>query len=114
MAKAAVANRSREIATLRAVGFQRFPVAVSVMAEALALSLMGAVFGAALAVLVVRNMAFNVYNDGIGGNIALHFAPGADVVLGAVGYVVLLGLVSSVLPCIRALRAPIPVGLFAH
>src|SRR5262249_19192565 len=52
---AAVAHRSREIATLRAVGFQAFPVAVSVMAEALALSLLGALIGAALAVLVVRD-----------------------------------------------------------
>lgn len=111
---AAVAHRSREIATLRALGFQVFPVAVSVMAEALALSLLGALIGAGLALLAVRNMAFSVYNPAANADIALHFAPGAEIVMEAVGYVLLLGLVSSVLPCIRALRGPIPAGLLAR
>jgi putative ABC transport system permease protein len=111
---AAVANRSREIATLRALGFQSFPVAVSVMAEALVLSLLGALIGSALAVVLIRDMAFTVYNTAVNANIALHFAPAPGIVIGAVGYVLLLGLVSSILPCIRALRGPIPVGLFAR
>jgi putative ABC transport system permease protein len=111
---AAVAHRSREIATLRALGFQSFPVAVSVMAEALALSLLGALIGAGLALLTVRNMAFSVYNAAANANIALHFAPGVEIVVEAVGFVLLLGLVSSVLPCIRALRGPIPAGLLAR
>jgi putative ABC transport system permease protein len=111
---AAVAHRSREIATLRAVGFQAFPIAMSVMAEALVLSLLGALIGAALAVVLIRDMAFTVYNTAANGNIALHFAPAPEIVIGAVGYVLLLGLVSSVLPCIRALRGSIPAGLFAR
>jgi putative ABC transport system permease protein len=111
---AAVSHRSREIATLRALGFQAFPVAVSVMVEALALSLLGALIGAALAVVVIRDMAFTVYNNAANANIALHFAPAPEIVLGAVGYVMVLGLVSSVLPCVRALRGPIPAGLFAR
>jgi putative ABC transport system permease protein len=111
---AAVAHRSREIATLRAVGFQALPIAVSVMAEALALSLLGALIGATLAVVLIHDMAFTVYNDAANGQIALHFAPAPEIVLTAVGYVLLLGLVSSVLPCIRALRGSIPAGLFAR
>ena len=111
---AAVAHRSREIATLRALGFQAFPVAMSVMAEALALSLLGALIGAALAVVLIRDMAFTVFNATANANIALHFSPSPEMVLGAIGYVLLLGLVSSILPCVRALRGPIPAGLFAR
>lgn len=111
---APVAGRSREIATLRALGFQAFPVAVSVMAEALALSLLGTLIGAGLALVVIRNMAFTVYNAAANANIALHFAPGVQVVIDAMAYVLLLGLASSVLPCIRALRGPIPAGLLAR
>jgi len=45
----AVESRSREIATLRALGYRGFPIAVSVLLEATALSLVGAVIGAAVA-----------------------------------------------------------------
>jgi putative ABC transport system permease protein len=112
---AAVAHRSREIATLRALGFQTLPVMVSVIAEALALSLLGALIGAAVALIAVRNLSFTVYNQAANADIALHFAPAPDVLAGAVGYVLLLGLISSVLPCLRALRGPISsaIGLRA-
>ena len=111
---AAVAHRSREIATLRALGFQSFPVALSVMSEALALSLCGALIGTALAIAVIRQLAFSVWNSGASSNITLHFAPTPGAVFIALGYVVLLGVISSILPCMRALRGSIPAGLFAR
>ena len=43
---AAVAARGREIATLRAIGYGAFPVAVSVILEAVALAVAGALIGA--------------------------------------------------------------------
>ncbi len=46
---AAVASRAREIATLRALGYGAMPVAVSVLAEAIFLSVVGALIGAAIA-----------------------------------------------------------------
>ncbi len=45
----AVANRTREIATLRALGFGRSPVVVSVLVESLVLSLIGGAIGGLLA-----------------------------------------------------------------
>jgi putative ABC transport system permease protein len=44
----AVASRTREIATLRALGFGGVPVVVSVLAEAVLLSIVGGVVGGAL------------------------------------------------------------------
>ena len=46
---AAVSTRGREIATLRALGYGAFPVAVSVILEAVLLSVTGALIGAAIA-----------------------------------------------------------------
>ena len=46
---AAVATRGREIATLRALGYGAFPVAVSVILEAMLLAVTGALIGAAIA-----------------------------------------------------------------
>src|SRR5690606_118851 len=49
---AAIATRSREIATLRAIGFGGLPVVISVMIEALLLALLGGLLGAVLAYVV--------------------------------------------------------------
>jgi putative ABC transport system permease protein len=111
---AAVGHRAREIATLRALGFQAFPVAVSVIAEALALAFVGALIGVAVAVALIQDMTFAIFNAAAATNTAFHFAPTPEIVIGAVGYVLLLGAFSSVLPCIGALRGPIPARLFAR
>jgi putative ABC transport system permease protein len=50
----AVAARGREIATLRALGFQASPVVLSVMAESLLLALLGGLVGGGLAYLAVN------------------------------------------------------------
>jgi hypothetical protein len=64
-------------------------------------------------VVLVQAMSFAVYNPAANADIALHFAQqDAEIVINAVGYV-LLGAVSSILPCIRALRGPMAAGLFA-
>jgi putative ABC transport system permease protein len=111
---AAVAHRSREIATLRALGFQSFPVAVSVMSEALALGLGGGLIGIVVALAATQNLQFNVYNSGASANVALHFTPTPAVIGIALGYVLVLGMISSILPCMRALRGSITAGLFAR
>jgi putative ABC transport system permease protein len=111
---AAVAHRSREIATLRALGFQSFPVALSVMSEALVLGLGGGLIGVGLALVAIQNLQFNVYNSGASANVALHFDATPTIIFVALGYVLLLGVISSILPCMRALRGSITAGLFAR
>lgn len=54
---AAVATRSKEIATLRAIGFGGAPVLVSVMIEAVVLALIGGVLGALIAYVLFNNMS---------------------------------------------------------
>lgn len=111
---AAIAHRSREIATLRAIGFQSVPIAASVMSEALLLSLVGALLGWGVAALVLRDVMLGTFNESSGSFIALSFVPTVAVGATAVAYALVLGLLSSVLPCLRALRGPIPAGLFAR
>jgi putative ABC transport system permease protein len=109
---AAVASRSREIATLRALGYASRPIAISVMTEALLLSLAGAAVGIALAALAIQRLTLSTFN--LTGPVILHFTPTAAVAVVALSYALLLGGLSSLLPCVRALRAPIPEGLFAR
>ncbi len=103
----AVSTRSLEIATLRAIGFGAGPVVASVLAEALLLTLFGAVLGAGAAWLffngnvVVSN--FYIYS--------MVVRP-ALLVLGVAGAVA-IGMIGGLFPAIRAARLPIATALRA-
>jgi putative ABC transport system permease protein len=104
---AAVSARGREIATLRALGYGAFPVAVSVILEAIMLAVAGALIGAGVAWLL---------NDGRTGTwgvniFRLTVSPGL-VMLG-VTWAVVVALAGGVLPSIRAARRPVVDALRA-
>jgi putative ABC transport system permease protein len=104
---AAVSTRAREIATLRALGYGAFPVAVSVILEAVVLAVAGALSGAAVAWLL---------NDGRqatwGVNIFHLSVPPAMVGLGVV-WAIVVALLGGILPSIRAARRPVVEALRA-
>jgi putative ABC transport system permease protein len=107
---AAVAARTREIATLRAIGFGAFPVLVSVMIEALVLALVGGVIGAALAWALFNNMSVST----LGANftqVMFAFKVGTELVLMGLGIALLIGLIGGLLPAIRAARLQVTTAL---
>jgi putative ABC transport system permease protein len=104
---AAVSARSREIATLRALGFGAFPVAVSVILEAVLLAAIGAAIGAAIAWAL-----YNGRQDSFGNAVFVLTVSPALLGLGilwAAGVALLGGLPPSVhaarIPIVDALRA---------
>ena len=102
---AAVAARGREIATLRALGYGAFPVAVSVMLEAAALSVAGALIGAA--------MAWALY-DGVEGGFgtSVFKLTVSPAMIGmAVLWAIAVALLGGLLPSIRAARRPVVEAL---
>ena len=107
---AAVSSRSVEIATLRALGFGRLPIVVSVIAESLVLALAGAIGGAALAY-----AAFNGYEAStMGGTytqVAFAFDVSLPILALGLGIALLLGLIGGLAPAVRAARQPIVAGL---
>jgi putative ABC transport system permease protein len=96
-----VRARAREMAILRAIGYGALPVAVSVVFEALLLSLLGALVGAAAAWLLFGGREFmvdqNIYR--------LLIAP--RLVATGIGWALALALAGSLLPAIRAARLPV-------
>jgi putative ABC transport system permease protein len=100
---AAVSTRTVEIATLRALGFDRLPIVVSVIAESLALALGGAIVGAAVAY-----TAFNGYQAStIGGTytqVAFSFDVSLSILALGLGIAFLLGLIGGLAPAVRAAR----------
>lgn len=108
----AVSQRTREIATLRALGFGPGAVVISVFVEAVLLALLGAIIGSIAAWLFFDG---NVISTSAGGISQIMFAltvtPGL-IVLGIV-WACAIGLLGGLFPAIRAARLPVATALRA-
>ena len=103
----AVSTRGREIATLRALGFGAFPVAVSVILEAVFLSVTGALIGAAIAWTLYDGKQDN-FNGAL---FPLTVSPSL-IGLGIV-WALIVALLGGLFPSIRAARRPVVEALRA-
>jgi putative ABC transport system permease protein len=107
----AVATRTREIATLRALGFGSGPVILSIMLESLALALMGGAVGAAAAYFAFDGYKAATINWQTFSQIAFAFAVTPQLLVSATLWAVMIGLVGGLFPAIRAARLPIAAAL---
>jgi putative ABC transport system permease protein len=107
----AVANRTREIATLRALGFGSFPVVMSVMAEAGLLALIGGLIGGGLAWLAFDGYQTATMNWQSFSQVAFAFAVTPALLLQGLLYAVGIGLLAALLPAFRAARLPVVTAL---
>lgn len=108
-----VAARTREIATLRALGFGALPIVASVLAEALVLGLAGGLIGCAAAWYGFNGMQASTLNWASFSQITFAFAVTPRLVTMGLSYALLLALVGALLPAWRAARMPIVSGLRA-
>lgn len=108
----AVSTRSREIATLRAIGFGSTPVVISIMLEALLLALFGALIGAALAWIFFNGNAVST----LGANftqVVFRLTVTPQLVALGIIWACLIGLIGGLFPAIRAARLPVATALRA-
>jgi len=107
---AAVASRTREIATLRAMGFRGGPVVVSVLIETLLLAIAGGVIGA-----VIAWALFDHYTAStLGANfsqVVFEFRVTPALLAGGLKWALAIGLVGGLFPALRAARMPVTDGL---
>jgi putative ABC transport system permease protein len=107
----AVSTRSREIATLRALGFNSTSVVVSVLVESLALGAIGGLVGGVLAYLAFNGYQTSTMNFQTFSQVAFAFRVTPELLTMGVLYALLMGLVGGLFPAIRAARLPIPSAL---
>ncbi len=107
----AVAVRTREIATLRAVGFGAMPVVVSVLAEALLLGAVGGVIGGLVAYFGFNGYQANTLNWASFSQITFAFTITPRLLVTGILYALILAFLGGLLPGIRAARMPITAGL---
>jgi len=106
-----VAARTREIATLRALGFGRGAVVVSVMLEALALALMGGAAGACVAYFVFNGFETATMNWQSFSQVTFAFRVTPELLVQGVVLATLIGLLGGLMPAVRAARRPIAAAL---
>ena len=107
----AVVTRTVEIATLRALGFGRLPVVVSVMIESMALALLGGVLGALVAYVGFNGYTVSTLSNVSFSQIAFDFAVTPDLLRDGLVWALGLGAIGGLLPAVRAALLPITVAL---
>lgn len=107
----AVQARTREIGTLRALGFGAGPVVVSVLAESMVLAALGGLLGAGLAWLAFDGYRAATLNFSSFSQVAFAFAVTPALLAGGIFYALLMGLIGGLFPAIRAARLPVTAAL---
>ena len=109
---AAVARRTKEIGTLRVLGFSRVSILVAFLLESVAIALIGAAIGILLA-LPLNFISTGTSNWVTFSEIAFNFRVTPDLMLFAFLFGAIIGLLGSLLPSIRASRFKIVDALRA-
>ncbi|MEM9290932.1 MAG: ABC transporter permease [Acidobacteriota bacterium] len=107
----AVANRTREIATLRALGFSPLAVLTAVMTEAMVLALGGGVLGGLAAYLAFDGTRAATLNWQSFSQITFAFDVTPQILVSGAIVALILGFFGGLLPAVRAARIPIATGL---
>jgi putative ABC transport system permease protein len=108
----AVAARGLEIATLRAIGFGALPVLLSVMIEALLLSLIGGIIGASLAWLFFNGHSVSTLG-GAFAQVVFQLTVTRALIITGIIWACVIGLLGGFFPALRAARLPVAEALRA-
>jgi putative ABC transport system permease protein len=106
----AVATRTGEIGTMRALGFKRISILGAFIIESLLLGLIGGCLGLFLAsflqLLTISTMNFQTFSE-----LAFSFTLSIDIVWKGLGFSLVMGFIGGVLPAVRASRMNIVESL---
>ena len=106
----AVAERSREIATMRALGFGGPSVVVSFVIEALLISLLGGALGC-LAVFPLNGLTTGAMNLQTFSHVAFAFRVTPVLMVMGIIFALIMGVVGGIFPALRAARRPVAEAL---
>jgi putative ABC transport system permease protein len=106
----AIAERGREIATMRALGFGATAVVFSFMIEALLISFIGGAIGC-IAVLPLNGLTTATMNWQTFSNMAFAFKITYELLIGGIIFALVMGVLGGLPPALRAAARPVAVAL---
>lgn len=107
---AAISTRTREIATLRAIGFRGVPVIVSVLIETLLLAVAGGLVGAAIAWALFDNYTASTLGANFS-QVVFEFRVTPALLAAGLKWALAIGFLGGLFPALRAARMPVTDGL---
>jgi putative ABC transport system permease protein len=107
----AVSTRTREIATLRALGFGAIPVVTSVLIESLILAISGGLVGGLAAYFAFDGFRTATINWSSFSQVAFAFAVTPELLMLGIIYASVIGLIGGLFPAVRAARLPVATAL---
>ena len=107
----AVATRAREIATLRALGFNTAAVLASVVGESMALGAIGGIIGGIIAYVGFNGYQTSTMNFQTFSQVAFAFRVTPALLATGLTYALAMGFIGGLFPAVRAARLPIPTAL---
>jgi putative ABC transport system permease protein len=107
----AVAGRTREISTLRALGFGSGPVIFSVLVESIFLAFVGGLLGAGIAYFLFDGFQASTMNWQTFSQVTFAFRVSLGLLVKAIGFATIIGLIGGLFPAVRAARMQIAAGL---
>ena len=113
---ASVAARTREIGTLRVLGYSRRSIVLSFLIEGALLAAMGGVLGSLLSLavytyVVVGKIQFGTMDFQSFAETVFQFRVTPDLMLMGIAFSVIIGLAGSLFPALRAARLPVIAAL---
>ncbi|HEU5162882.1 MAG TPA: ABC transporter permease, partial [Thermoanaerobaculia bacterium] len=109
----AVASRTREIGTLKALGFGSTAVILSILIESLVLALAGGAIGAGLAWIAFDGFRAATLNWQSFSQVAFAFDVNGALLIRGIVYAAIIGFIGGLFPAIRAARMPVANALRA-
>jgi putative ABC transport system permease protein len=106
-----VSSRTREIATLRALGFGATPVAISTLVESLVLAIIGGIIGAIVVYVIFNGYTVSTLNFASFSQVVFDFAVTPDLLVQGVIFAAIIGLIGGFFPAIRAAKLPVATAL---
>jgi putative ABC transport system permease protein len=106
-----VSARTREIATLRALGFGAFPVAVSTLFESLVLAFIGGAIGSVIVYVLFNGYTVSTLNSSSFSQVVFDFAVTPTLLKQGVIFAAVIGFIGGLFPAIRAARLPVATAL---
>lgn len=100
---ASIANRQREIGTLRALGFSKLSILGSFLIESIALALVGGTIGAG-ASLLMGFVRFSMMNWATFSEVVFSFEPTPQIIVSSLVVAGIMGLLGGFFPALRAAR----------